>query len=163
VNRELKIMDIQGTERLAACISRVVRPGDVILLSGDLGAGKTAFVRFLARELGVNERDVTSPTFNIIHEYTGRHLQIVHADLYRLGRDADILDTGIEDYLDRDCIIVVEWAEFLREPLARNSLGIYMKTGEGEERDLLIRTSGHDWEERASQIARCLKDGIKMV
>jgi len=160
VKQRLKIKDLRGTERMAACISGVVRSGDVILLSGDLGAGKTTFARFLARELGVNERYVTSPTFAIIHEYAGRHLQMVHADLYRLGRDADILDTGIEDYLGRDCIILVEWAEFLREPLAHSYLSIYMKTGEREERDVLISTSGHNWEERLLEIAGCLEEDI---
>lgn len=91
-------------ERLAKRLST----GDVLLLHGDLGAGKTAFVRGLARGLGAAPEDVTSPTFTIIQEYRGR-VTLQHVDLYRL-RPAEVADLGLED-LNQDAVVAVEWAE----------------------------------------------------
>ncbi len=91
-------------ERLAAAL----RPGDVILLHGDLGAGKTAFVRGLARGLGVDPDEVTSPTFTLIQEYRGR-TTLYHVDLYRLA-PREVEDLGLDELLS-DGIVAVEWAE----------------------------------------------------
>lgn len=92
-------------ERLAARLDR----GDVVLLSGELGSGKTAFVRGLARGLGARESDVSSPTFTIIQEYPGR-LMLYHVDLYRLDpREVD--DLGLEELVAGDGVVAIEWAE----------------------------------------------------
>ena len=93
-------------ERLAACLI----PGNVVAFTGDLGAGKTAFVRGLARGLGITER-VTSPTFTIVNEYEGGRLPLFHFDLYRLGGGNELFDIGWEDYLRRGGICAVEWSE----------------------------------------------------
>src|SRR5699024_1158231 len=88
------------TEALGEALAGRLTAGDVIAVSGDLGAGKTAFTRGLARGLGVTER-VTSPTFTIVNEYLGGRLPLFHFDLYRLSSAEELFDIGWEDYLDR--------------------------------------------------------------
>ena len=94
--------------QLAARLGR----GTAILLSGDLGAGKTAFVKGLAEGLGLDAADVTSPTFTLVHEYRGGRLPLIHVDLYRLNT-ANLDDLGLDDDLARDGVLAVEWAERL--------------------------------------------------
>ena len=100
------------TEALGERFGRTVKPGQVIALSGDLGAGKTQFVRGLARGLGVPGR-VHSPTFTLVNEYGGGRLQLFHLDLYRLETAQQMLNAGIEDYLSPAGVAVIEWAERL--------------------------------------------------
>lgn len=105
------------TRRIAADLAASLRPGAVVLLSGDLGAGKTAFVRGLAEGLGVDPDDVTSPTFTLVHEYRGGRLPLIHVDLYRLDR-ADLDEVGLDEDLAGRGVIAVEWAERLSRPVA---------------------------------------------
>ena len=98
------------TEALGERLGRVVEHGAVLALSGDLGAGKTQFVRGLARGLGVTAR-VHSPTFTLVNEYGGGRLKLFHLDLYRLETPAQILSAGIEEFLAPDGVAVIEWAE----------------------------------------------------
>ena len=98
------------TEALGEALAGRLTAGDVIAFSGDLGAGKTAFTRGLARGLGVTER-VTSPTFTIVNEYLGGRLPLFHFDLYRLDSAEELFDIGWEDYLDRGGVCAVEWSE----------------------------------------------------
>ena len=100
------------TEQLAANLAGTLRPGDVVLLSGPLGAGKTAFVRGLARGLGVDADDVSSPTFTLVHEYRGGRLRLFHADLYRLGR-AGAEDLGLDELGVQDGVLAIEWPDRL--------------------------------------------------
>ena len=98
------------TEAVGAALARVLEPGTVIAYRGDLGAGKTAFTRGLARGLGVKER-VTSPTYTIVNEYVSGTMPLFHFDMYRLGSEDELFDIGWEDYLDRGCVCAVEWSE----------------------------------------------------
>ena len=98
------------TEKIGAALSRVLSPGTVIAYRGDLGAGKTAFTRGLARGLGVND-PVTSPTYTIVNEYLGGRMPLFHFDMYRLHSAEDLWDIGWEDYLERGGICAVEWSE----------------------------------------------------
>jgi len=98
------------TEKLGVEIGRVAKHGLVIALSGELGAGKTQFVRGLARGLGISGR-VHSPTFTLVNEYGGGRLKLFHLDLYRLEMAEQILSAGIEEYLKPDGVAVIEWAE----------------------------------------------------
>ena len=100
----------EQTEALGEALGKVLRPGAVVAYTGDLGAGKTAFTRGLARGLGYRGR-VTSPTFTIVNEYEGGRLPLFHFDMYRLeGADA-LFAIGWEDYLDRGGVCAVEWSE----------------------------------------------------
>ena len=100
----------QETEALGAALANCLTPGAVIAYRGDLGAGKTAFTRGLARGLGVTE-SVTSPTYTIVNEYLGGRLPLFHFDMYRLGSSDELFDIGWEDYLERGGVCAVEWSE----------------------------------------------------
>jgi tRNA threonylcarbamoyladenosine biosynthesis protein TsaE len=102
------------TEALGEKFGRTVERGQVIALSGDLGAGKTQFVRGLARGLGIAGR-VHSPTFTLVNEYGGGRLKLFHLDLYRLETAEQIRSAGIEEYLSPDGVSVIEWAERLED------------------------------------------------
>ena len=104
------------TIALARELAAGLGPGAVVLLSGDLGAGKTAFVRGLALGLGIDSQEVSSPTFTLVHEYRGGRLTLYHADLYRVeGAATDEL--GLEEMGVRDGVLAIEWAERLTHPL----------------------------------------------
>jgi tRNA threonylcarbamoyladenosine biosynthesis protein TsaE len=100
------------TRAIAAALAPALAPGAVVLLSGDLGAGKTAFVRGLAHGLGIDPDEVTSPTFTLVHEYRGGRLPLIHVDLYRLDR-ADLDEIGLDQDLAARGVVAVEWAERL--------------------------------------------------
>lgn len=106
---EIKTKNVGETEAAGAAFAKTLVSGAVVAMYGDLGAGKTAFVRGMAIGLGSESR-VTSPTFTIVNEYDGR-LPIFHFDMYRLGSADELFDIGWEDYLARGGICVVEWSE----------------------------------------------------
>ena len=110
----------EETQHLAGQLASMLAAGDVLLLSGNLGAGKTAFVRGLAEGLGVDPGEVSSPTFTLIHEYRGGRLTLYHADLYRLERAATE-DIGLEEIGVSDGVLAIEWPDRLthRIPGAR--------------------------------------------
>ena len=115
--RELVSRSEDETMAIARDVAATLSAGDVLLLSGDLGAGKTAFVRGLAEGLGVNPDDVSSPTFTLVHEYRGGRLALYHADLYRLERAATE-DLGLEEMGVADGVLAIEWPERLTHGLA---------------------------------------------
>lgn len=100
------------TRAIAAALAPSLTPGAVVLLSGDLGAGKTAFVRGLAEGLGIDPEEVTSPTFTLVHEYRGGRLPLIHVDLYRLDR-AELDEIGLDQDLAAEGVTAVEWSERL--------------------------------------------------
>ena len=106
----------EETEAVGAALGRIVPAGTVIAYCGDLGAGKTAFTRGLARGLGYDE-PVTSPTYTIVNEYLSGRAPLFHFDMYRLGSADDLWDIGWEDYLDRGGICAVEWSENVEEAM----------------------------------------------
>lgn len=120
------------TESFGEQFGRAAGPGQVIALSGDLGAGKTQFVRGLARGLGIAGR-VHSPTFTLVNEYGGGRLKLFHLDLYRLETAEQILNAGIEEYLAPDGLSVIEWAERLANEKLR------MKNKETRRRMVSVR------------------------
>ena len=106
----------EDTAAVARSLAASLQPGDVLLLSGNLGAGKTAFVRGLAEGLGIDPGEVSSPTFTLIHEYGGGRLTLYHADLYRLDRAATE-DLGLEELGVRDGVLAIEWPDRLTHAL----------------------------------------------
>lgn len=114
---EIAIDDEAAMRRLARRLAPRLEAGMVVILEGDLGAGKTFFVRAAARALGVPEGvPVTSPTFALVHEYEAR-VPMVHADLYRLGHPDELLELGLDERLGRDAIAFIEWGDAYREAL----------------------------------------------
>ena len=105
------------TETIGAALGKIIPAGTVIAYRGDLGAGKTAFTRGLARGLGYQE-PVTSPTYTVCNEYLGGRLPLFHFDMYRLRSAEDLWDIGWDDYLDRGGICAVEWSENVPEAVA---------------------------------------------
>jgi len=98
------------TEAIGSALGKIINPGTVIAYRGDLGAGKTAFTRGLAKGLGCSEI-VTSPTYTIVNEYLGGRIPLFHFDMYRLRSSDDLFDIGWDDYLDRGGVCAVEWSE----------------------------------------------------
>ena len=100
----------EETEKVGMALGQVLIPGTVLAYEGDLGAGKTAFTRGLAKGLGATEQ-VTSPTYTIVNEYLSGRMPLFHFDMYRLGSSDDLWDIGWEDYLERGGVCAVEWSE----------------------------------------------------
>jgi tRNA threonylcarbamoyladenosine biosynthesis protein TsaE len=121
------------TERLAAGLARELEPGDVVLISGELGAGKTTFVRGAARALGVRER-VLSPTFTLGRRYRGEHGPVSHLDLYRLEGSPDEEPGLLDEYLTPDAIAFVEWPQFGEPEPPRVAARVSIEHAGGDER-----------------------------
>lgn len=106
----------EETERIGEALGKVLTPGAIVAYRGDLGAGKTAFTRGIARGLGCRER-VTSPTYTIVNEYPDGRMPLFHFDMYRLHSADDLWDIGWEDYLERNGVCAVEWSENVEDAL----------------------------------------------
>ena len=119
------------TEDLGRRLGLRLGPGAVVAYTGDLGAGKTAFTRGLARGLDISER-VTSPTFTIVNEYEGGRLPLFHFDLYRLGSSDELFDIGWEDYLSRGGVCAVEWSENVADALEEDAIRVDLRRGESD-------------------------------
>ena len=126
----------EETEAVGAALGKILTPGTVLAYRGDLGAGKTAFTRGLARGLGCTET-VTSPTYTIVNEYLGGRLPLFHFDMYRLASSDDLWDIGWEDYLDRCGVCAVEWSENVADALENSITVTIHKTGD-ESRKIVI-------------------------
>ena len=130
------------TEALGAALAGRLKPGAVVAFSGDLGAGKTAFVRGMARGLDIPER-VTSPTFTIVNEYEGGRLPLFHFDMYRLSSSDELFDIGWEDYLVRVGVCAVEWSENVSDALEGDCIRVDNRRG-AHDNQRLIRIEGGD-------------------
>jgi len=124
------------TRGIGATIAVGLQPGAVLLLSGDLGAGKTALSRGLAEGLGIDPDEVTSPTFTLVHEYRGGRLPLIHVDLYRLDR-ADLDEIGLDQDVAEKGVVVVEWAERLARPIT-GAIAIRITDLGGDRREIKI-------------------------
>ncbi|MCC7032844.1 MAG: tRNA (adenosine(37)-N6)-threonylcarbamoyltransferase complex ATPase subunit type 1 TsaE [Acidobacteria bacterium] len=126
------------TRAMAAGLAAGLQPGAVLLISGDLGAGKTAFVRGLAEGLGLDPAEVTSPTFTLVHEYRGGRLPLLHVDLYRL-ETADLDEIGLDTDLAAEGVIAVEWPERLTRGVP-GAIRVTIEDAGGDAR--IVRVSG---------------------
>ena len=134
----------EETERVGAALGRVLPAGTILAYRGDLGAGKTAFTRGLARGLGAKEQ-VTSPTYTIVNEYLSGRMPLFHFDMYRLASSDDLWDIGWEDYLERGGVCAVEWSENVRDAMEDAITVCIQKLGE-DSRKITI-TGGVDLED----------------
>ena len=126
------------TEALGARLAGLLSPGDVVSLYGDLGVGKTAFTRGVARGLGIAGR-VTSPTFTIVNEYDGA-VPLFHFDMYRLGSSDELYDIGWDDYLERGGVCAVEWSERVADALPEDAVTVDIARGETDEERIITVT-----------------------
>jgi tRNA threonylcarbamoyladenosine biosynthesis protein TsaE len=154
---ELRTGSVAETQALAAVVAEHVRPGDLIVLAGDLGSGKTAFVQGLAAALGVVEV-VTSPTFTLTHSYAGR-LPVHHVDVYRLERMAEVEDLGLGELIDGKGVTLVEWGDVVVAALPASFLEVRLAFHPFEEnaRTLAVRAVGPPWQGRFSALATNLQ------
>jgi len=148
---------IEATDALGNCLSMVLEPGNLLLLSGDLGAGKTSLTKAIASGLGVEENEVTSPSFAIIHEHLNGRLSLIHVDLYRLGPHADITEIGLEDYFDGENVVIIEWAEYLKDPLVETALKIDLNFIDEQSREVCLTGKTGIWGERLLLLDDCMK------
>ena len=132
------------TEALGEALAARLTAGTVVAFTGDLGAGKTAFTRGLARGLGVPDR-VTSPTFTIVNEYEDGRLPLFHFDMYRLGSADELYDIGWEDYLARGGVCAVEWSENIADALEGDTVLVDLRRGAGDSERLICVTGPGDW------------------
>jgi tRNA threonylcarbamoyladenosine biosynthesis protein TsaE len=150
-----------ATRDLAAALAALIRPGDLLVLAGDLGAGKTAFTQGLGAALGVTDR-ITSPTFTIAQEYEARGFTLHHLDVYRLERLDEISDVGLAEILDDGSVVVVEWGDVILPVLPPNFLELRFLFGEGDDdRVLHIRSVGPAWSARWPLLVKALAPWVK--
>lgn len=140
------------TARLAVAVAGMLRSRDVLLLSGDLGAGKTMFTKALCRELGVAD-GVTSPTFTLVHEYRGRALTVCHVDVYRLARTAEFDDLDLDDARADGSVLVIEWGEVLSERYPEHLALRFAHGGGADQRSITMTAHGTGWQTRLERIA----------
>jgi len=150
------------TRALGAALADLIEPGDVILLVGGLGAGKTTFVQGLAAGLGW-EGEVTSPTFTLCHAYAGR-VALIHADLWRIETTSELLDLSFEEELEDGGVLVAEWGEAAADLFGKDSLEIRLVTpdadGADEVRDVALETHGDTWVRRAAAIDAAVRRSV---
>jgi tRNA threonylcarbamoyladenosine biosynthesis protein TsaE len=154
VNARTKSVD--DTRALAAEVAPLARAGDILLLSGDLGVGKTAFIQGFARGLGV-VGPVTSPTFTLVRPYQGR-LRLLHADVYRLDRLQEVVDLGLVEQLDDSAAVAcVEWGDLAEPVLPADFLEVQLAYTESEDERLLrFRAIGPSWAARRGALDRAV-------
>lgn len=147
------------TRAVAGALATVLRVGDLVVLSGDLGGGKTAFVQGACAELGVSE-PVTSPTFAIVQEYAGR-VPVLHIDVYRLDKLQELHDLGFDELIDSGRITFVEWGERVAPALPADHVVVHLGLPPGDdvgddERIIAVSVHGPNWSTRARHIATAL-------
>ena len=146
---------VDDTRALAAEIALLSAPGDLIVLAGDLGTGKTAFAQGFARGLGVEE-PVTSPAFILVRSYDGR-LPLVHLDVYRLETMQEMVDLGIAELLDGGGVTLVEWGDAVAPVLPADFLEVRLEaSGAPDDRLVTIRSVGPAWPPRADALRRAV-------
>ena len=123
----------EETEKIGAALGKIIKPGTVLAYRGDLGAGKTAFTRGLAKGLGCSDM-VTSPTYTIVNEYLSGRLPLFHFDMYRLASSDDLWDIGWEDYLERGGVFAGEWSENVADAMENAIWVTIEKCGEDSRR-----------------------------
>ncbi|WP_094245001.1 tRNA (adenosine(37)-N6)-threonylcarbamoyltransferase complex ATPase subunit type 1 TsaE [Aeribacillus pallidus] len=136
---EIKTTNPEETGNMAMKLAQHLQAGDVITLEGDLGAGKTTFVKGLAKGLGIG-RTVSSPTFTIMKEYTDGRLPLYHMDVYRIENSDE--DLGFDEFFDGDGVTVVEWAHYIEDQLPEERLDIFIRYIQDNARSLIFRPKG---------------------
>ena len=156
---DLRSDSVATTHAIAGVIAGLVRPRDIIVLAGDMGAGKTAFTVGFTRALGVSEDDqVSSPTFTLVHSYNSGRIPVLHADLYRLNSMAEVADLGLREQVDLGAVALVEWGDVAADVIG-DSLTIELSHDEDDDdaRDIVISVEGHGWDTRWDKLRESLR------
>lgn len=130
-SKTVYIKNESETEAFGIELAKTLNAGDVVALIGDLGTGKTALTRYIAKGLGISER-INSPTFTIVKEYTEGRLPLYHFDVYRVSDADELFNIGIDDYFFGNGVCVVEWADLISDILPENTKYINIEYGESE-------------------------------
>lgn len=155
---ELRTDSVDSTRALGAALAGLARPGDLLLLSGDLGAGKTAFTQGFGRGLGVLEQ-ITSPTFTLAREYDGGRLPLHHLDVYRLEQMDEVFDVGLPEMLDEGGVTVIEWGDAIVPALPSDYLELRFSFGAGDDdRVVLLHAVGASWSGREREVTEALSE-----
>lgn len=120
---EFKVYSVAETTELGIKLGRLLKAGDIICLTGDLGTGKTHITKGIAKGLGITD-NITSPTFTIVNEYEGTKLKLNHFDVYRVSDPDEIYAIGFDDYIFSDAVSIIEWANYIEEILPNDLLHI---------------------------------------
>ena len=142
--KRFKTRSVRGTLALGETIAEMLPPPMLVVLRGEVGAGKTTLVKGIAEALGAaSEEDVTSPTFTLVHEYAGPKVRLYHLDLYRLETEEELAVLGLDEMIaEPDALILVEWGERFESVVKQAGAEIAMEHLEGDERALLVRWAG---------------------
>ena len=148
----MRTSSAEETRELGEAVASLLRARDAVVLTGELGAGKTTFVQGVARGLGIEEQ-VSSPTFTLVKEYSGI-LDLAHVDVYRLDRVQDVVDLGLEELGGGDDVLLVEWGDTIEELLPDDRLQVELATADdGEDARMIeISASGPVWVERFPEL-----------
>jgi tRNA threonylcarbamoyladenosine biosynthesis protein TsaE len=156
MNLVLRTTTADATRALGEALAPILRVHDVLVLTGELGAGKTTLVQGIARGLGAQEH-VASPTFTLVREYVSGRIPIAHVDVYRLDRVQDVVDLALDELEDGACVLIVEWGDAVEEILPDDRLRLELTTedqsGRDEARRIAIRARGSSWLERSDAVA----------
>lgn len=145
------------TRAVAGALAALTRPGDLLLLTGDLGAGKTTFCQGFGAALGVTS-PITSPTFTLHHRYVG-DVVVHHLDVYRIDQIEETIELGLAELLDSPAVTLIEWGDNIRPVLPADYLELSLELGEADDdRVLRIRVVGRSWAERFAALDRTLTD-----
>ena len=141
MEEEFTSESVEETKDIAAKFARTLKPGDVVCLKGDLGAGKTHFVKGMAGAFGIEESEVQSPTFTLINEYMGS-LPLYHFDCYRMESVREALEIGAEEYFYGEGVSVIEWPERIQEIIPPEAVWITITSPAPEKRKFVIQQKG---------------------
>jgi tRNA threonylcarbamoyladenosine biosynthesis protein TsaE len=154
---QLAAATADDTRAIGAALASLLRPGDAVALAGELGAGKTTLVQGVARALGF-EGAVASPTFTLVREYRAPAMTVLHADVYRLERLQEVVDLGLQEQLDEDGVLLVEWGDAVEALLPDDHLVVELTVpGEDEDRAIEIRPVGARWVPRWERLEQALE------
>jgi tRNA threonylcarbamoyladenosine biosynthesis protein TsaE len=146
----------EDTRAIGGAVASLLRPGDAVALTGELGAGKTTLVHGVARALGY-EGPVASPTFTLVREYRTPRLTVLHADVYRLDRMQEVVDLELEELAEGVGVLLVEWGDAVETLLPEDHLIVELTVpGEGEERAVSIRPVGSAWAARWERLEQAV-------
>jgi tRNA threonylcarbamoyladenosine biosynthesis protein TsaE len=153
---QLRAASVDDTRAIAAAVAAVIRTGDVVVLAGEMGAGKTAFAQGFGAALGVDE-PITSPTFNLVHSHPAGKLTLHHADLYRLSTQHEVADLAFAELAEADGVLLVEWGDVVASSFGDHLLvSLSFVDDAPDERGVILRGIGRAWAARWDTLATTL-------